>query len=267
MVDGADQAPGDATPGPSFAHGTWASGTSTLYPGVTHARSVVLLRQGLVLVLDSLASAQEHDYAQLWHLPAGSSVVRTAGGVTVTRVAGGNAPTLSLTQADPASLTLHEVTGATNPMQGWISRAYGAKTPSPALEYHQRARATRLATLLATGSQTPGADDISQSDITGGRRIDVCGPAAGYTVTVTQEGTPSEHIASRRSAATPSPRRAPGPAHRPAPPLVPSKRRHRRRAGGACASRRDRDRGASLASHTAGAVRLASRSPSVAADA
>ena len=102
---------------------------------------------------------------------------------------------LSLTQADPASLTLHEVTGATNPMQGWISRAYGAKTPSPALEYHQRGRATRLATLLATGSPTPGADDISQSDITGGRRIDVCGPAAGYTVTVTQEGTPSEHIA------------------------------------------------------------------------
>jgi hypothetical protein len=196
-VDGADQAAGDATPGPSgtFAHGTWASGTSTLYPGVTHARSVVLLRQGLVLVLDRLDSAREHDYAQLWHFPPGSSVVRTADGASVVPAKGAAAPALSLSQADPAGLAVREVTGATNPMQGWISRAYGAKTPSPALEYHRRSRAARLATLLATGPGTPGTNHISQSEIPGGRRVQVCGPATGYTVTVTREGTPAQHVA------------------------------------------------------------------------
>jgi hypothetical protein len=197
MVDGADQASGDATPGPSgtFSHGTWASGTSGLYPGVTHDRSVVLLRQDLVLVLDRLASAEEHDYAQLWHLPAGSHVTRTADGVSVAPATGAAGPALALAQADAAGLNLRTVTGATNPMQGWISRAYGAKTPSPALEFHRRGRAVRLATLLATGPGATGGSTVRQSDVPGGRRVEVCGPRGDYVVTVTGEGTPSQRVA------------------------------------------------------------------------
>jgi Heparinase II/III-like protein len=196
MVDGADQASGDATPGPfgTFPHGTWASGTSGLYPGVTHDRSVVLLRQDLVLVLDRLASAEEHDYAQLWHLPAGSHVTQTADGISVTPAAGAAGPALALTQADVAGLDVRTVTGATNPMQGWISRAYGAKTPSPALEFHRRGRAARLATLLATGPGASGGSTVRQSAVPGGRRVEVCGPRGDYVVTVTGEGTPSQRV-------------------------------------------------------------------------
>src|SRR6185312_8562783 len=89
---------------------------------------------------------------------------------------------------------LRQVTGATNPMQGWISRAYGAKTPSPALEFHLRSPAARLATLIATGPEASGAQRVSQSDVPGGRRIEVCAAGGGYAVTVTQEGTPAERV-------------------------------------------------------------------------
>jgi len=58
----------------------------------------------------------------------------------------------------------------------------GAKTPSPALDYHQRSRATRLATLLDTGPQAPGADDISQSDIPGGRLLTVTARRGGRLI-------------------------------------------------------------------------------------
>jgi len=73
------------------------------------------------------------------------------------------------------------------------------------------------------------------SDIPGGRRIDVCGPAGGYTVTVTQEGTPSERIAVAAHGCDAVASASAGPGAPSGAPARP-KRRHRRRAGGACAS-------------------------------
>ena len=59
VVDGHDQEEGSAQAGSygsSTEGSTWASGVSKLYPGVTHHRTVVILRQGLVLVRDQLSS-------------------------------------------------------------------------------------------------------------------------------------------------------------------------------------------------------------------
>ena len=207
MVDGADQAEGAATPGPSgtFPHGTWASGTSSLYPGVRHDRTVVLLAQDLVLVLDRLSGGpQPHDFAQMWHLPEGSRVAPTTNGAMVATAAG--APLLSLTQTNPTGLTLHRLTGATSPMQGWISRAYGSKTPSPALEYHRAANGARFATVLGSGARAARRGRVLQTDVPGGRSLEVCGLGGGYVVTVTSEGTPQQRLAvTGSSCAAPAP--------------------------------------------------------------
>ena len=97
LVDGADQAQGDATPG---RHGTvgeaaWASGTSRLYAGVEHRRTVVLLRRGLVLVWDSLSGSSGHRYTQtLAPAPGrgGGRERRTGGGPRGRPPVGGHRP-------------------------------------------------------------------------------------------------------------------------------------------------------------------------------
>src|SRR4051794_25265037 len=135
VVDGADQAAGAATAGP---YGTvdgigWATGSSALYPGVVHRRAVVVLRQGLALVVDRLASAVPHAYTQTWHLPPDAAVaVRGADGA-VADAAG--RPTLAIRQAEPAGLDVAAVKGQASPvLQGWSSAAYGSKSPAYALE-------------------------------------------------------------------------------------------------------------------------------------
>ena len=105
---------------------------SKLYPGVTHHRTVVILRQGLVLVHDELASAGSHEYSQTWHLAPNATPAGTA--ATLTATASGK-PQLTITQADPEAISLQSFDGATGPMQGWYSSSYGSRRPSWALQY------------------------------------------------------------------------------------------------------------------------------------
>src|SRR6201994_1613688 len=106
VVDGKDQAQGSAQAGSygSADGSTWASGVSGLYAGVTHHREIVVLRQGLVLVLDELTSAAVHAYAQTWHMAPGASLLSTGGDTAVTSAAG--TPLLRIDQADPAGLSV-----------------------------------------------------------------------------------------------------------------------------------------------------------------
>lgn len=194
MVDGRDQAAGAAVPGPSgdLPRGTWASGTSGLSAGVAHHRTVIVLRQDLVLVLDALDGATDHDYDQLWHLPPGSRTRALTAGTLVSDAAG--RATLALVQADAGALDLRRFEGATNPLQGWFSRSYGFKIPAPALDFHVRAAAPRLATLLASGPYAGTLARVTQRRTVDGRRVAVCAGAVRATVTITAEGTAREAL-------------------------------------------------------------------------
>ena len=84
-VDGADQPDGDA------AFERWEStdtydlavGSHSLYPGATHRRTVLFAKPHFWLVRDDLASEQEHEYVQRWHLPEDARPMKQpAGGVT-----------------------------------------------------------------------------------------------------------------------------------------------------------------------------------------
>jgi hypothetical protein len=146
-----------------------------------------------VLALDALVSTAEHDYAQLWHLPPGARVRELSGGTLVAD--SGGRPTLSIVQARGSAVSQRTVTGATAPMQGWTSTAYGFKTPSPTLEFHRQSRSGRLATLLASGPHAGRLARVTQEAFAGGRRVAVCaGDGSRYTLTIRAEGTPQQTV-------------------------------------------------------------------------
>jgi hypothetical protein len=184
VVDGKDQEQGSAVAGSygSVAGSTWASGVSKLYPGVTHHRTVVILRQGLVLVRDQLSSETSHEYSQTWHLAPNATP--SAAGANVTAMVGGE-PQLQITQASPAGMTLHSFDGATDPMQGWYSSSYGFKQPSWALQFTRDGATASFATLLAAGPYASQSATVSEVLGPAADTIDVCvGGATGYEVTI-----------------------------------------------------------------------------------
>ncbi|HEX3910817.1 MAG TPA: heparinase II/III family protein [Solirubrobacteraceae bacterium] len=185
VVDGADQVQGSAQAGSHGSAGgsTWASGLSGLYPGVTHHRTLVILRQGLVLVLDELAGSATHSYAQTWHLAPGSSPSATGADTLVANAAG--TPTLRIAQADPAGLAVRSVSGATAPIQGWYSNGYAFKQPGWALEDTRTGTNALFATLLAAGPYAAQTAGVNESPVAGGHRVNVCvGAGLGYALTI-----------------------------------------------------------------------------------
>jgi hypothetical protein len=187
VVDGGDQVKGAATPGPhGTANGmTWATGTSRLYAGVTHRRAVAVLRQGLVLVVDGLASATPREYTQTWHLPPGTGTETSGGDVFAVNATTGRR-TLAVRQAEPAGLGVRAVTGQTAPvLQGWYSAVYGAMVPSPALEFTRTSANARFATLLAAGPAASQDGRVTVTPVAGGIRADVCvNGTTGYAMTI-----------------------------------------------------------------------------------
>jgi len=185
VVDGKDQAAGSAQAG---SHGsangsTWASGLSGLYAGVTHHRTIVVLRQGLTLVVDDLSSSVAHKYSQTWHMAPGSNVRNSGQDTYVTNASG--QPTLTIRQADPAGMTVRSLYGATNPIQGWYSNGYGFKQPDWALEDTRAGTKALFTTLLAAGPYAGQASTVVENPIAGGRRVNVCvGGSVGYSVTI-----------------------------------------------------------------------------------
>jgi heparinase II/III-like protein/concanavalin A-like lectin/glucanase superfamily protein/Big-like domain-containing protein len=185
VVDGKDQVQGSAQAGSYGSAGgsSWASGVSALYAGVSHHRTIVVLRRGLVLVLDELSSAATHAYTQTWHMAPGSGVRSSAGNTFVTSA--GGMQTLTIDQADPAGMTARSVSGASEPIQGWYSNGYGAKQPGWALEDTRTGTAALFTTLLAAGPYAAQTSTVTESAVTGGHRVSVCvGGSVGYTVTV-----------------------------------------------------------------------------------
>ncbi|HST55463.1 MAG TPA: heparinase II/III family protein [Solirubrobacteraceae bacterium] len=161
---------------------TWASGVSGLYAGVSHHRTVIVLRQGLTLVADALSSAASHAYAQTWHMAPGSTL--SASGQTLT-VTNAGKKTLAITQADPAGLTLQSFYGASDPMQGWYSNGYAFKQPDWALEYGRTGTSARYTTLLAAGVYAGQSATVADHAVSGGIQVDVCvGASTGYAVSV-----------------------------------------------------------------------------------
>ena len=188
VVDDRDQAAGNAVPG---AHGeiqgsAWASGTSMLYDGVTHRRTVVLLRPGIALVLDALRGGRPHRYVQIWHVAPDLELDRR--GLDVVIVDAGGRPVLGIRQAHPEGLALSSCSGQMRPVQGWYSRRHGEKQPNLALQYLRQGRHAEFATVLLAGDAAarPATVDLRTDRTTSTATIEV--GSARYVVTTANAG-------------------------------------------------------------------------------
>jgi hypothetical protein len=191
VVDGLDQAPGGATAGAFgvYDSAAWASGQSSLYSGVIHARTVVVLDQGALLVTDELESPKEHEYSQVWHTFAGAGVAVRGADVDVANL--NKDPIALVRQSNPEGLEVQRFYGSTSPVQGWFSQAYGQKEPTHALEYRRRGKKASFATLIVTGRRArsgiaPGVWQTREGDT---RVVRLCASGLNRIVRVTREGS------------------------------------------------------------------------------
>jgi hypothetical protein len=153
------------------------------FAGVTQTRRVTWSRRlGYLLVEDRATSATSHVYRQLWHLVDGSSpsvgvhsvwTRRPRGNVLIRQLAG--TPTLRL------------VTGATDPIQGWVSYQYGQRVAAPVVQAIRSGTSVRYLTLIAPSEGAPDAQ-VSSLRLTSG----------GYSVTITVGGR-SERVVTNGS--------------------------------------------------------------------
>jgi hypothetical protein len=143
------------------------------YAGVTYTRRVSYMRRlDYVLVEDRLASSVRRTYRQAWHLPDGSAPVVSGGSVRTTRDRG-NVLIRQLAAVDSQRV----VTGATSPIQGWISYVFNQKEAAPVVEVVRRGTNVRFLTLIVP------AEGEATAAVTGLRLT-----TDGYRVTVTIGG-------------------------------------------------------------------------------
>ena len=191
VVDGLDQAAGSAMAGAFGVYDSagWASGQSALYSGVIHARTVVVLDQGALLVTDELQSPKEHEYSQVWHTFAGAGVAVRGADVDVDNV--NRDPIALVRQSDPEGLQVQHFYGSTAPIQGWLSQSYGQKEPVHALEYRRRGKNASFATLIVTGRRARSgiAPAVWQSREGDARVVRLCADGLNRIVRITREGS------------------------------------------------------------------------------
>lgn len=194
VVDGHDQRAGKATKGRTLTGRTWSyqSGAHALYSNVVHRRSVLLLGRDLTLVVDQLASTSRHRYTQTWHLFPGAVVTGVLSTVTVDDQSGKRL--LAIDQANPDPLTLRSTSGARTPMQGWISSAYGRKSPNATLEYAATGTTTSFVTLLASGPAATASRRLAIGSRDKALTVDLCAGATRYTARITNQARPGEDV-------------------------------------------------------------------------
>ncbi len=170
-----------ATPGPVRLR--WSRSSSTMlevdtswtpYAGVTGDRRVTFSRRlGYVVVDDRMTSTTGRTFRQLWHLREGTRPTIDGARVT-THATRGN---LVIVQVLPASAT-RMISGATSPIQGWISYRQGARLAAPVVESRRWGTSVRFLTLLVPSATSPRSVAVTRVTLRPG----------GYTLTVTIGG-------------------------------------------------------------------------------
>ena len=159
------------------------------YPGALIRRRVIFSRRsGYLVVEDTIASSAARTWRQLWHLRERSAPV-TRGRRTWTRRGSGR---LLIQQLVGPGVTRHHE-GERDPIQGWISRAYGQHTPAPVIERSSYGRSVRFVTVLVPfrGTTLPTVSNVrltprgfSLEVEVGGQRERVRATGSGASITL-----------------------------------------------------------------------------------
>lgn len=134
------------------------------YPGWRHRRTLVHLRPHRLVVVDdvvptgSRAGVVEHTFDQLFHLAPhlDAAADPAQAGVVVARDAGGAAK-LRIRQLVEPERPVTIVRGATQPLQGWVTKAHGELEPASVVATQARGRQARFVTVITALAETSAA--------------------------------------------------------------------------------------------------------------
>ncbi len=202
VVDESDQQRGGCTVGLAAVGGSWSylSASHVLYPGVVHARSVLLLARDLVLVVDRLLGTGPHVYDQTWHLPPDADFQLNGTTITAVTPAGSpfitpaSLPLITLRQARPDGMTILSAKGAMAPVDGWYSEKELVKEPAYSIRCRKQGPEARFVTLLSSGPHAGhpagfAADGDDQHMV-----VSVCSGDVKLQVTLDGLGGPGEAV-------------------------------------------------------------------------
>lgn len=200
VVDGVNQIPGPVTAGLTATGDDWAyqSGAAAVNRGVTHRRSVLLLRRDLALVVDTLTAAEPHTYEQLWHLFPGARL--TTEGLRMRAHDEFDNPAVRVDQValGDQRLALQTYYGENNPKQGWYSAQFGRMQPNYVGGYRLTgARNAAYLTLLSSGRYAADTATAVRGgvDLTGGViEATVCTADLAATVTIRNQSAEREAV-------------------------------------------------------------------------
>ncbi len=156
LVDGQDQKTGDVEVGELVATETYSSlsGQHDLYPGVSHSRSLTLIQDKYLLIIDRLESDVPHEYRQLFHFSADATVTGSGSLLVVSQ---GGTPRLAIHQLADADMQLELTTAQQAPMQGYCSAEYSKMQPCAVAEYVKNDDLAWFITVLELGAPDPSA--------------------------------------------------------------------------------------------------------------
>jgi len=121
------------TPGFDFARGTFDEGFRNLDGSATHTRAVLYVRGKYVVVVDRIATDRPRTVQPLWHFHPDCAVVVAGSTVATTDAGKGN---LRIAPVSDLTWGVELIKGRTKPsIQGWYSRCYNLKCPSPTAVY------------------------------------------------------------------------------------------------------------------------------------
>ena len=143
-----------------FARGTFDGGYHDVEGKVTHTRSVLYVRGEYWVVVDRIDTDRPREVTALWHFHPECAV---SGDGRVVSAAVGNKGRLSLVPATDIDWTLDIVKGRTKPIQGWWSRHYNHKEPSPCAVFSTRLEesASFVWVLIPDGDREAGFTTLS----------------------------------------------------------------------------------------------------------
>jgi hypothetical protein len=124
---------------------------------VVHRRQVVFVKPEYWVILDLLTGAGEHTFDLYFHFmpEVAVSLAEDTGIALVYHPAGA---TLSVVPVPGLATTARLITGATEPIQGWVSFSSGQKQPAPVLRYRHTGQVpVLLATVLYPWLAGPAA--------------------------------------------------------------------------------------------------------------
>jgi peptidoglycan/xylan/chitin deacetylase (PgdA/CDA1 family) len=148
MVDDSDQLIGSAYPSPIVEENgySYQAANHNLYPGVTHYRTVALLEDNLVLIMDKLVSKDKHNYKQIFHIAPELEIELNDLSIIAKDKSGNTA--MRIHQLSKNNISTNVDIGNDEEINGWCSNEYEKLIPCYAVSYEQESEQAVFVTVI-----------------------------------------------------------------------------------------------------------------------